>query len=164
DRARVQHELGVAITLAVLFEQILPDVLGVGEHHAYELLEIVLARRLWMLDRRTLVLRAGGRDIGALGTRLRKLNVREVILVTSPSLQDHPRVDAEEQHEPENDENADNADAAAPAAAGKADPAARHRKAEAAAFVASVLDVLAFSFAAPAHGPLTHLGSPGFSS
>src|SRR6185503_13302031 len=141
---------------AVLFEQILPDVLGVGEHHAYELLEIVLARRLWMLDRRTLVLRAGGRDIGALGTRLRKLNVREVILVTSPSLQDHPRVDAEEQHEPENDENADNADAAAPAAAAG--------KAEAAAFVASVLDVLAFSFAAPAHGPLTHLGSPGFSS
>src|SRR4029079_13309670 len=117
-----------------------------------------------MLDRRTLVLRAGGRDIGALGTRLRKLNVREGILVTT-SLQDHPWVDAEEQHETETAENADNADAAAPAAAaGKADPAARHRKAEAAAFVASVLDVLAFSFAAPAHGPLTHLGSPGFSS
>src|SRR4029079_19266493 len=45
DRYRIEHELRLAIGVAVLAEDVLPDVLGVGEHHADELPEVVLARR-----------------------------------------------------------------------------------------------------------------------
>src|SRR5262245_48164113 len=98
-----------------------------------------------MLDARTLLLRAWRRHVVGLGTRLWQLNVREVVLAANTSLHDHAGVDAEEQHEAENDQNAEDADpaAASPSAAREADAAAWQRKAEAAAFVAPVLDVLA---------------------
>ena len=73
-------------------------------------------------------------------------------------MQDHARVDAKEEHQAENDENAENADAAAAAraAAWKADAAAWEGEASR-LLVAPVLDVLALSFAAPAHGFLTSI-------
>ena len=104
--------------------------------------------------------RPGHRKIGGVGTRLRQLDIREVRIAAAArrsALQDHARVDAKEEHQPENDENAENADpaAAARAAAWKANAAAW--EGEAAAFVPPVLDVLALSFAAPAHGSLTSI-------
>ena len=111
-------------------------------------------------DRRTLL--PGDREIGGVGPRLRQADVGEGALVAAgpAALHDHARVDAEEEHQAENDENAENADAAAAgptAAARKADTAAWEGEAEAAALVAPVLDILALSFAAPAHGSLTSL-------
>ena len=62
NRAGKQHELRVAVFLAVLAEDVVPDVLGVGEHHADELPEVVFAGALGMLERRPL--RAGLGNVG----------------------------------------------------------------------------------------------------
>ena len=110
-----------------------------------------------MLERRAL--RAGPGNVGGVRTRLglRQVNVGEIALIAagSAALHEHGRVDAEEPHQPEDDEDADDADAAAAAraaAAREADAAAGEVEAAGAAFVAPVLDVLALSSAAPAHG------------
>ena len=69
--AREEHELGVVVALTVLPEQVLPAVLCGGEDRAHELLEIILASGLRMLDGSALMIRAGvgtlalsGRDCG----------------------------------------------------------------------------------------------------
>src|SRR5262245_50428509 len=113
-----------------------------------------------MLDGSALLIRAGGRDVGALGTRLRQLNIWEVIAAST--LHHRARVDAEEEHEPKNDQNPDNADATATSSttAGKAHAsAAGKRKTEAAAFFATVFNILAFSETSPAHICLPAVGS-----
>src|SRR5262249_7184644 len=114
-------------------------------------LEIVVICRLRPLDLRTALRRP--RETGRARPLLRQLDVRDVAAIAA-ALQDDARVDAEEEHQPEQDQKADNADAAATTSAaattGEADGAAG--KAEpAAAFAAPVLDVLAFSLATPAH-------------
>ena len=159
--AAEQHELGIAIALAIAREDVPPDVLGVAENHRHEALEIVLA--CWSADARPAdpccwpgigKLVVSGRDCGSWISGKFAL-----IAAGRAALQDHARVDAEEEHQAENDEDAENADAAAAAGAAARKPhaAAWEGKAEAAALVAPVLDVLALSFAAPAHGFLTSI-------
>ena len=113
---RIEHELRVAIGVAILAENALPDVLGVGEDHAYELPEVVLARGLGMLERRPLR-GAGRREVGRVRSRmgLRQMNIGEIALIAARAapLHQHGRVDAEEPHQSEDDENPDDADAAA---------------------------------------------------
>ncbi len=99
-RAAEQDELGIAVILAILLEDVLPNVLGVGEDDGHELLEIVLAVGLRVLDRRAL--RVWGRDIGRIGARLRQVNIGEVRLIprrgATAALHDDARVDAEKPH------------------------------------------------------------------
>src|SRR4029079_6638887 len=116
-----------AVSLAITRENVLPHIFRLGEDHRHELLEIVLAGGLGMLDLRSLPPRH--RKIGGVGTRLRQLDIWEVRIAAAArrsALQDHARVDAKEEHQPENDENAEDADpaAAARAAAWKANAAA----------------------------------------
>ena len=60
----------------------MPDVLGVGQHHAYELSEVVLARSLGMLERRALR-GARRREVGRVGSGmgLRQVNIGEIALI-----------------------------------------------------------------------------------
>jgi hypothetical protein len=88
---------------------------------------------------------------------LRQPDVGEAGLIAAgpAALHDDAGVDAEEEHQAEQDQESDNADAAAPGAASAREahaPAAWHRETEAAAaFTAAILDIFAFSFAAPPH-------------
>src|SRR5262245_39312494 len=68
DPPREQDELGLAILLALLAEQLVPDILGVLEHHRDEVLELLLlgARDRGFLTGRQRHLRAGthGQQLG----------------------------------------------------------------------------------------------------
>ena len=56
----IEHELRIVVALAILLEEVAPHVLGVGEHDGDELLEVVLARGLRVLDLRAGLRRAPG--------------------------------------------------------------------------------------------------------
>src|SRR6185295_12422267 len=93
DPTREEHQPGLAVALAHLAEELVPDILGVRQHHGDELL-------LLRLD---------------LGT-LRRLLVRD--LVRRVALEDDPRVDPEDQandHAEHGDASADRDPAAAAA-------------------------------------------------
>ena len=113
-----QHELRIAVSRSVLRKQLAPDVLGFGEHHRDELLEVVLACAARVLEIRTLRL-PGNRKTGGVRARLRQPDVGEVRLIPAwpTTLHDDAGVDAEEEHQAEQDQQPDNADAAAPGAA-----------------------------------------------
>ncbi len=151
-----QNEGRIAIARAELPKGLRPHVLGGAKHDGHETLEVVIARRFRVLD---LSLAARDREIGGVGSLLRQADVGEAGSAPAgpAALQEHRRIDAEEQHQPKDDQKADNADAATAArgaaAAWKANATATARKwkAEAAAFATPVLDILALSLAAPPH-------------
>src|SRR6185503_7672838 len=138
---RIEHDLGVGIGPAMLLEVVAPERLGVLDHHADELAQLVLAgilRRQCRLPLRIVERRVhAGRIAG----------------------QQVERIDAHRHgDDDENDDDGEAADAAAAAADRDAEAAIVEAAAEsataksaAAAFTAAVFDIRAFLATLPSH-------------
>ena len=124
-RAREHHELGRAIGLAVLGEQVLPLHLGAAEHAAHEARRLVVDRRRRRTRRLLLLLLTAGEDLRATDQQ--------------------PRIDAE--RVADDAEHHDGADAE-PAASHRE---AAATTAAVAAIAAAILDVVALRQIFPAH-------------
>src|SRR4029079_5653147 len=83
DTAAEQHKFRIAIALAVTAQEIAPNIFGVGENDRDEALEIILARGLRVLHRRTLL--TGDREVRGVRPRLRQTNVRKRVDVAARS-------------------------------------------------------------------------------
>src|SRR4029079_5264330 len=163
DAAAIEPERRVAVALAILLEESVPDVFGVGQHDRHELLQVVLARGLGVLDLRSLTL--WYRESGLIRALSRQLNIRNAAVVRS-ALQDHRGIDTEEKHQAEDDQEADYPNAAPPASAATAREAdaAPWEDETAATLIPPVFDIVALSFATPPHLPTSELTFRGHSA